>query len=288
MLVALAPAKVNLTLEVLDRRADGFHGIRSLMVPLALSDELSVEPHDRFSFESTTPLATGEKDLALRAIEALGAPLPAARVRLRKHVPAQAGLGGGSSDAAAVLLAAIEGAFGPPPSLDWLATARTLGSDVPFFLAGTAALVEGTGERVTAVGAIPQWQVVIVKPPSGLSTAQAYARIDAEPHASRPRNGSVTLEALEALQRGDFAGVAARLTNDFHAIAHTDPAIARSATALRDAGAKHVLLAGSGSAVFALVEERDESARIVRRLALPDGYAVFATQFADVQTSWRS
>lgn len=288
MLVTRAPAKINLTLEVLDRRADGFHGVRSLMVPLTLADELSIEPHDRFSFESTTPLAPGEKDLAMRAIEALGTSPPAVRVRLRKHIPAQAGLGGGSSDAAAVLLAAIDGAFGPPPSADWVATARALGSDVPFFLAGTAALVEGTGERVTALGALPQWQVVIVKPPIGLSTAQAYARIDAEPRASRPRNASVSLKALEALQRRDFAGVAALLTNDFHEIAVAEPTIARAVAALRDAGAKHVLLAGSGSAVFALVEERDESEGIVRRLTLPKDYAVFAAQFADVQKVWRS
>jgi 4-diphosphocytidyl-2-C-methyl-D-erythritol kinase len=288
MLVVRAPAKINLTLEVLDRRADGFHGVRSLMVPLALCDELSIEPHDRFTFESDTTLALGEKDLALRAIEALGTTPAAVRVRLRKCIPTQAGLGGGSSDAAAVLLAAIEGAFGPPPPVDWLATAQALGSDVPFFLAGTAALVEGTGERVTAVGALPSWHVVIVKPPSGISTAQAYARLDAAPRASRPRNASVTLEALEALQRRDFAGVAARLTNDFHTIAAAEPAITHAIAALQTAGAKHVLLAGSGSAVFALIEGDDESERIARRLTLPEGYAIFATQFADVQKSWRS
>src|SRR5580704_17703086 len=133
MLTLRAPAKLNLTLEVLARRSDGFHGVRSVMVPLELSDELTIEPSGHFEFVCDRSELADDRNLAVAALRALGE-LPAIRVELRKRIPVQAGLGGGSSDAAAVLFAAMSGALGPQPERDWLRVARTLGSDVPFFL----------------------------------------------------------------------------------------------------------------------------------------------------------
>ena len=98
---------------------------------------------------------------------------------MRKRIPVGAGLGGGSSDAAAILRAAIDGALGPLAAQDWLADARALGSDVPFFLTGTGALVEGTGERVTALGALPPWWVVVLAPAVHVDTGDAYRRLAA-------------------------------------------------------------------------------------------------------------
>jgi 4-diphosphocytidyl-2-C-methyl-D-erythritol kinase len=282
----LAPAKINLTLEVLARREDGYHSLRSVMVPLELADRLTIEPGARFAFECDVPVLAGDDNLVVRALRALGA-LPAARVALEKRIPSQAGLGGGSSDAAAVLRAAMDGAFGPPPAADWVALARGLGSDVPFFLAGTGALVEGTGERVTPAGALPPWHVLIVKPPAAVSTAEAYRQLDRIERPSRSRSASVSIAAIEALQRSDFDAIERLLQNDFHAaIASGTPEVARAVDALHAAGANRALLAGSGSCVFTLAERQERIEAIASRLHLPADYAVFRTRFAKAQ-AWR-
>lgn len=287
MLLLHAPAKINLTLEVLARRTDGLHGIRSVMVPLELTDELIVEESDRFAFACDRPELNGEDNFVVRALRALGS-LPARRFELHKRIPVQAGLGGGSSDAGAVLRAAMSGAFGEPVAADWLAVARSLGSDVPFFLAGTAALVEGTGERVTPLGAMPRWHALIVKPPASVSTADAYAQLDHDLRPVRPRRTSVSLEAVTALQRGDFAGVLALMCNDFQApIASSVPAVRTALDALRAAGAVHPLLAGSGSCVFALADNARSVETLMHRLSLPPEYARIATSFA-ANEGWRA
>ena len=282
-----APAKINLTLEVMAAREDGYHPLRSVMVPLALADEISIEPSERFAFTCSDPQLEGEDNLVVRAVRSVD---PGAKiaVRLEKRVPSQAGLGGGSSDAAAMLIAAMEGAFAAPPGTDWLRIARSLGSDVPFFLTGTGALVEGTGERVTAAGSLPHWHVIVIKPPAAVSTASAYRLLDETGRPTRPRNTSVSLVMLAALQRGDFDTVEATLQNDFHdAIAAHVPDVARAVDALRRAGARSPMLSGSGSAVFALERTAAEIAAIAQHLDLPASYQVIATSFAPAR-GWRS
>lgn len=282
-----APAKINLTLEVLARRADGLHGVRSVMVPLELADELVVEQSRSFFFTCDRAELAGDDNLAVRAVRALGT-LPPYRLELRKRIPVQAGLGGGSSDAAAVLRAAMDGTFGPPPAADWVQLARALGSDVPFFLAGTGALVEGTGERVTPLGAMPRWHAILVKPPAGISTADAYARIDGTHRELRPRATSISLAAVTALQRGDFDAVQSLLHNDFQtAIAEASPPVARALQALSAAGAERPLLAGSGSCVFALARDATGASAIAQRLSLPPGYEPWTTAFA-ATPQWRT
>lgn len=282
-----APAKINLTLEILARRDDGYHGLRSVMVPLALGDEIEVEPAQRFEFECDRVELASDDNLVVRALRALG-PLPSYRVSLRKRIPSEAGLGGGSSDAAAVLRAAMNGAFGPAPQRDWVAVARALGSDVPFFLAGTGALVEGTGERVTPLGALPAWFALVVTPPVAVSTAQAYAALDRRPVQSRPRRGSASLALLAALQRGDFEAVEELMQNDFEAtVATGSPEIATALRALADAGARRPRLSGSGSSVFALAPTRARLDALSDRLALPGTYRRFATAFAPTP-EWRT
>ncbi len=280
------PAKINLTLEVLDRRPDGYHALRSVMVPLELADELQIEPSSTFAFVSSDPSLEGDENLAVRAARALD-PLPAAKLTLRKTIPVQAGLGGGSSDAAAVLRAAMAGAFGHAYAADWVLIARSLGSDVPFFLADSGALVEGTGERVTAVGALPPWHVLVVKPPVAVSTATAFAQLDALARPSRPRNTSISLGVLTALQRGDFDEVERSMSNDFHdVIASSTPQVAHAIEALRAAGAHNALLSGSGSAVFTLARDAATIAAIEARLDLEREYLRFPTAFAHGR-SWR-
>lgn len=285
--VLRAPAKLNLTLEVFERRpGEELHALRSLMVPIDLSDEIEVSPHPRFTFECDAP-GLQDNNLVVRAFGALNLAHAPLRIRLRKRIPAGAGMGGGSSDAAAILLAAQAGAFGDVGTLDYLALARALGSDVPFFLTGTAALVEGYGERVTAAGAPPRWFATVVSPPVPVSTARAFALLDACPRPSRPRNSSVSLRALEALQRADFDAVARLLHNDFEApVAAEWPAVAHALESLRKSGA-HPLVTGSGSSVFALSRSARERDALASGLALPEGYRILRAEFT-ASPAWRA
>lgn len=267
-----APAKINLTLEVLARRPDGYHGVRSVMLPIALYDALRWEPAERFEFASSDDAPAGEENLVARAVRSLGVDLPL-RLVLEKRIPIGGGLGGGSSDAAAVLRAAARGAFGALGPRDYLMLARNLGSDVPFFMVETGALVEGTGERVTALGALPPWWVVLLVPPVAVSTAQAYAELDETRGAAetRPRKSSPSMAALTAVQRGDFGAAGAAAMNDFEEVAARDPQVGAALAALRASGARLVLLAGSGASVFALAETRAEAEAVAARITLPAG-----------------
>ncbi len=283
-----APAKLNLTLEVLAPRPDGLHGIRSVMVPVDVFDDLHVRFAGDFSFSCDVPELQHD-NLVVRAIRALQLLDSNIAVDLRKRIPSSAGMGGGSSDAAAVLLAAQRGVFGATDAaIDYLSLARSLGSDVPFFLAQTAALVEGTGERVTALGAVPPWHAVVVKPPVEVSTAWAYRRIDASPRGSRARSSSRSLQMAQALQRADFDSVVSLLHNDFDAIVRNcTPQVAAAADMLRAAGSSHSLLSGSGSCVFALAQTAGERDDLAARIAASGDYRIFACSFWSGE-AWRS
>jgi 4-diphosphocytidyl-2-C-methyl-D-erythritol kinase len=276
-----APAKINATLEILSRRDDGYHTLRSVMVPIALYDRIDFEPSAVPTFRTSDPsLAQGnlvERALAAAAVETAFA------VQLQKTIPVGGGLGGGSSDAAAILLAAMDGTLGPRPDRDWIEAARRLGSDVPFFLCGTAALVEGVGERVTALGSLPEWWVLVVRPHAAVATADAYRLLDgarergeASARQSRPRATSASLAVVDALQRRDFAAFTATLQNDFHdVILAAYPQVARADAALRRSGAEHVLLSGSGSCLFAAFETEAAARASERQLAAQEIDAAF-------------
>ena len=273
-----APAKLNLSLEVLGRVAGGLHALRSVMVPVDLCDEIRIGPSAKGLQFSCDDRALQNDNLVERAYNALRLD-SGATIELRKNIPTAAGLGGGSSDAAAILLAAQRGKFGPIPQIDYLQTALTLGSDVPFFLAQTAALVEGTGERVTALGHVPDWHAVIVKPPVAVSTAQAYQALDERERAVRPRNSSASLALGEALQRAEFDRVVDLLHNDFLEVFASNAEITQALDMLRKAGAAKPMLSGSGSAVFALAQNAKERDAIVSRIQPVPEYQVFACAF---------
>lgn len=290
--VVQAPAKINLTLEILARREDGFHTLRSVMVPVGLADELVFEPSGRFTF-ACEPASLAADNLVPAAFARLGLAHVPVAVELRKRVPVGAGLGGGSSDAAAVLRAAMNGAFGALPARDWIADARALGSDVPFFLVDGPALVEGTGERVTALGDAPPWWTVLVVPAVHVATGPAYAALAAErsrrPAPSRPRSDSATLRCGEALQRRDHALVLATMTNDFEPIvrgAYPAVDLALRALAAADPPGGRAMLSGSGGACFALFADEAGARAFAGRLRAPDGAAVHVVPFA-TSSVWR-
>jgi 4-diphosphocytidyl-2-C-methyl-D-erythritol kinase len=284
-----APAKINLTLEVLARRKDGYHGVRSVMLPIGLYDVIEWRPAPAFTFHAGGGAPSDDSNLVVRAFRALGIE-PPIEVRLRKNIPAGGGLGGGSSDAAAILRAAAGGAFGAIGARDFVAVARALGSDVPFFLVETGALVEGTGERVTALGALPAWWVVVVVPPVAVETAAAYQALDASRSGgrpARPRRASPSLAAVEAVQRGDFAAAVASSTNDFEpVIAAREPVVAATLEALRAADAPLARLSGSGAACFSLARTHEEATAIAARAVPPTGSRVAIVPLARTE-AWR-
>ncbi len=176
-----APAKINLSFRILRRRDDGFHEIDTLMTPVSLGDELTIEPDDSAGdlvFHSDDPtLPAGEENLVVRAARSFFAEIgeePRVRIALRKRIPHGAGLGGGSSDAASTLLGlnALQGSRVTPARLTTLAAA--LGSDVPFFLAQGAARCRGRGEIVEPHAGLPRLSLLLFKPEFGIPTPWAY------------------------------------------------------------------------------------------------------------------
>lgn len=255
---ALAPAKLNLGLHVLRRRADGYHDLASVFVPLPWHDRLTAEVSDVLTLTcSDARLPVDEGNLVMRAALALqsvtGTPM-GATLHLDKHLPYGAGLGSGSSDAAAALrlLADLWQVEVPTETLHTLAL--ELGSDVPFFLDAVPALAEGRGERLTPLMdadgepyRLP-FPVVVAVPPVHVSTAEAYRLVT-------PRTeGRPDLAALVA--SNDLDRWQAELLNDFEApVCAAHPELDAMRLALRDAGAAYVSMSGSGSAFFGVFEE---------------------------------
>jgi 4-diphosphocytidyl-2-C-methyl-D-erythritol kinase len=259
-----------------------------VMVPIGLTDRIEFERAESGAAPAVdAPAEIGAENLVSRALSAAGA--TGLKVRLTKNIPIGGGLGGGSSDAAAVLRAAMNGELGEVVCPDWLRAARDLGSDVPFFLTGTAALVEGTGERVTALGALPAWWTVVVRPRASVPTAEAYRLLDrSSEHGapSRPRNDSASLRTVDALQRKDFSAVQRLLTNDFHdPILRAFPEIARADAALRGAAGSS-LLSGSGSCLFALFEDENAARDAAARVDAATYESIFCVPFAQGD-AWR-
>lgn len=256
-----AYAKVNLTLTVGARRDDGYHEVSTVMQTVDLCDTLCLTAGEGgLSMTCTDPaIPADESNLVLRAARLFfaetGRPVPDLRFELEKHIPSQAGLGGGSSDAAAVLLALrLFRAPGMPDEMLERMGAK-LGSDVPFFIRGGTALATGRGEKLEALPKMPQCWLVIVKPEESHSTAAMYAAID----SAESRSGSNSRMVLEGLDGGDLAKIAAGLSNDFQQVLPEGSAIPAIVETLRQQGALNAQMTGSGSAVFGLFHRREDA-----------------------------
>jgi 4-diphosphocytidyl-2-C-methyl-D-erythritol kinase len=271
--VVWAPAKVNLFLEVLARRADGYHEITTLMVAVSLYDtlEFKEEATGDVRLHCDQPnLSTGPDNLVCRAAELLRRRTGCtrgARVRLTKRIPLAAGLAGGSSDAAATL-AGLNQLWGLGLGREELAgLGAELGSDVPFFFSTPAAWCTGRGERVeplTPGG--PLW-FVLACPPAGLSTAEVYRNVTVP---ERPLPGT---EVRAAVAAGDAEEAGRRLHNRLQPAAERlCGAVARLRERFTALGPAGVLMSGSGSTVFALGRDQSEALRVARGFgAVPEG-----------------
>ncbi len=292
-----AAAKLNLSLAVLGRRPDGFHEIESLVVPVSLHDTVHVRAtvapgiHLRVRFGGRlatrigAPLAvdvpTDGTNLVVRAARMLADEVgidvdrgPGLEIDLVKRIPSGSGLGGGSSDAAAVLRAALQAWNIALPCDRLAAIGARIGSDVPLFFAGGAALVAGRGERIEPAVGIPALHAVIARPAEGLSTAAVYGRCVPEPD----RRGQAAALAA-ALAAGRFRGALPLLHNSLEAPAREMcGAVRLLLTQFERAGAPRPLLTGSGSACFALVRSVGEARRLAAQLDAAGWPGVFTVR----------
>ena len=261
-LIRSSPCKVNLLLNILGRRPDGFHDLETLFYPVPLCDELTfetaAEPGIRFTCDHPE-LPTDRSNLVVRAaerfVEQSRLSGQGVRIHLVKRVPLAAGLGGGSSNAARTLtgLNDLLGCPLPPEALDRIAA--TLGSDVNFFLQDRPARATGRGERVEpmeAFGSLKGCGLILYHPGFGISTAWAYRELARYPEALNGRPGRV--ETLErALRSGDLAEAGRHFYNSLEAPAlHKYPVLGLYQSFFREHGAWASLMSGSGSTTFAL------------------------------------
>jgi 4-diphosphocytidyl-2-C-methyl-D-erythritol kinase len=266
-----APAKINLYLHILGRRPDGFHELETLMAPISLGDTLEIELIDEgIAFTCSDPaLADAKENLATKAANVFFREFQidgGARVHLEKKVPVGAGLGGGSSDAAAVLLALRELTGTKCDDAKLAELAAQLGSDVPFFIHRTAAVCRGRGEIVEPLALREQRQGLLVHPGFGVSTPWAY-----KTYAQHPRPG----ETGRAF--ADFT-----LRNDLEPPAFGKYPWLPTAKAWfqKQAEVLDALMSGSGSSVFALTESAAATEAVRTRFLAEFGETLFATPFS--------
>lgn len=263
---AAAPAKVNLFLRVLAREASGFHALETLFCGVSLADEVVVrrgEPGIRLVVYGEVDTGPPERNLCVRAAAAFHQAAgreAAVIVELAKRVPSAAGLGGGSSDAAATLVALNELYGAPVPRDALLRVAAALGADVPFFLCGSPlALAWGRGERLLALPPLSARPVLVAHPGVAMPTPEAFRRL-AERRAAAGAD-AIGARAMAVSSLTSWEGVAALAENDFEAVVFDElPALRRVLEEMEGAGAVVARMAGSGASVFGVFEtaaERD-------------------------------
>lgn len=289
-LAARCYAKVNLGLAVVAKRPDGFHEIATLMQAISLADTLHLRPSPdgdwRLAIEPAGVLPADDSNLVLRAARALEARVgsrdqatPHAHFHLEKRVPHGAGLGGGSSDAAATLRVLARWWRLPRTAVTQAMlhdVAAALGSDIPFFLRGGTQLAEGRGERLTPQRAVRGAHFVVVVPPFGISTRDAYARVTSR--LTPPKlvhTFAATLENCEGNLRAALHREPGGLCNSFESTLFAEyPQLSAIRQLLDGAGAQATALSGSGSAVFA-VAATAAAARHLESACTEAGLCVF-------------
>jgi len=268
-LLTRAHAKVNLDLRVLGTRPDGFHELRTVFQAIELHDTLiSVERPGPFTVKCRMPgVPLDDTNLVWLAAAGLwkalgrgGQPRDAV-VTIEKRIPMQAGLGGGSADAAAALLALARHWGGAPVTL-LREVGISIGADVSFFLSGGTALGLGLGEEIYPLVDLPPHWIVIVRPPFGVSTAEAYSWYDDDRSAGLKETRELQMLPVPWPTR------AAQMINDLEPpVVRRHPEITALKAALREAGAVASAMSGSGSAVFGLFRSRAAAARSIKPLS---------------------
>ncbi len=272
-------SKINLGLRVLGKRPDGYHEIHTVFQTISLRDTLRFTvtdaPHIVLACDDRR-VPSGAENIVCRAAAALQQRCKAqqgAYIRLEKKIPTEAGLGGGSSDAAVTLLALAHLWQTSVTEGDLIEIAGSLGADVPFFLRGGTALGTGIGKDIAELSDADEKLLIVIKPNAGISTAAAYQALNA-PSLTSAEGKTI----LSSSQRDEFFDNldSDALQNDFEAVAFgLEPEIARAKAALIRSGARAALLAGSGSAVFGIFDGGDAQERAIQTIELEAGWRVF-------------
>lgn len=263
-----APAKINLTLDVLQKRKDGYHDVEMIMTTVDLADRIHLHPleTDEIIIEVENGLLPLDKNnLAYQAASHLKKRCGVSsgiKIIIEKKIPVSAGLAGGSTDAAAVLRG-LNRLWGLGLSLDTLAEIGLLiGSDVPFCVYGGTAIARGRGEELTFIDAPPKVWVLLAKPPQGVSTKDIYKRLKPGEMAHPDTEGMV-----EAIRTKDYRGICARLENVMEPVTFTlAPDVARIKKRLESSGADGTVMSGSGPTVFSLIANDQKAHRLYNTL----------------------
>jgi 4-diphosphocytidyl-2-C-methyl-D-erythritol kinase len=274
-----ALAKINWSLQVLGKRADGYHEIDTVLQTISLHDNLTFEvtedPSIKFWCDDRL-LPADESNLVWRAAAALRERYSiksGVKIRLEKRIPTEAGLGGGSSDAAITLIALAHLCRIELSKNDLVELAKTLGSDVPFFLFGGTARGTSRGNVIKALADATEAHLLIIKPNASVATAQAYELLSARTLTSP--DAKTILSSSQASDFSDLKSLGA-LQNDFESLVfQLEPEIKRAKVALMKSGALTAKLSGSGSAVFGIFENQDAQERAIRTVELEAGWRAF-------------
>lgn len=263
MITKYAKAKVNLTLDILGKRDDGYHEVEMIMQSIDLADIVTLEDAENIIVETDLDeLADDRTNLAYRAAELLRDTYGKGRgahIRIEKKIPLAAGLAGGSSDAAAVLLGLNE-LWKLGLDIDKLtALGARLGSDVPFCMIGGTMLAKGRGEVLARVPSLGEYPLVLVKPPLGVSTAAAYGGYRAENVETHPTADRM----IRAIESGNITRVYEAMGNVLETVTiPLRPEIDEIKRALVEAGADKAMMSGSGPTVFAFAKSAQDAKRI--------------------------
>ncbi|MDI6783849.1 MAG: 4-(cytidine 5'-diphospho)-2-C-methyl-D-erythritol kinase [bacterium] len=264
-----AYAKVNLFLEVVARRDDGYHDVVTILQTISLDDDIELSGHENDITLTCVPqnLPADDRNLAYRAARLLKEKTGTKQgvaIRLNKHIPTGAGLGGGSSDAAAIFLGCNQFWNCNLAYSDIAEIAMQVGMDVPFFLRGGTALALGRGERIVQQLPTPELNLVIVYPSFPVPTASIYKNLDI--HAVVKKKEPTSL--LSAIETRDIKGIAESLYNRLETTAFKlHPELAEIKEELVNAGCLGALLSGSGSAVFGITQTKEAAYLIAQKLS---------------------
>jgi 4-diphosphocytidyl-2-C-methyl-D-erythritol kinase len=264
-----APAKINLTLEILGKRDDGYHLVKMLMQSVSLSDTVQVWENG----EANISVICGgdvpqmQDNIAYKAVEAffqyVNLPPTGVSVKIKKEIPVSAGLAGGSADAAAVLVALNRLTEKELPLEELCEIGAKVGADVPFCILGGTMTAEGTGTILTPVPDLPDCTIILCKPPIAVSTKEAYALTDAHHLWGADR----TDRCVEAVCTGEITQVAAALYNEFEGVLRLPAIDSIKATMIRF-GALGSCMSGSGPTVFGIFEDKSQAEDCLHELRL--------------------
>lgn len=265
-----AYAKLNLTLDILRKRPDGYHDLRMVMQSVDLADEVTISPRREAGMSVTAGLPylpKGENNIAVKAASRFfsetGLPSPGLDIDIKKRIPVCAGMAGGSSDGAAVLRL-LRQAHAPDMTTERLEEIGAgVGSDVPYCIRGGTALAEGRGERLTSLPKLPPCWLVVCKPVCSISTPELFAQVRVRKLHCHPDTAGMQ----DALERGDLEGIARRMYNVFEdVLPRKYHQVFEMKSILLELGAMAASMTGSGPTVFGVFRDRFPAEDAVERL----------------------